>query len=310
MFCTQCGQKLNEGDKYCPKCGYRAEQIGQVEAKEQRAEPEIKAEIIFRKILGAVSLPLIFLAFTGGLFGLMPLLLFFSLYLLISKKYNLALDIFWFLIGLALYIMPLPLFGISLFFGLKGAILISNWSVVISMFLPKILILVGGIFLLTTNILAKSKKLAKLGNKFLISFGVTLGILGIFLALTFLRPIVASPGPATGISASYGAGGATILKIDQSNTLANFDPEKNLWTYQISAKNQSGEDGKIIKIVSLKHQIAPPFEDIEVIEGVKTNEKIIIKPGTMATLKIYSKEPFFVITIFEERGRYDISFLR
>lgn len=93
-------------------------------------------------------------------------------------------------------------------------------------------------------------------------------------------------------------------------------------TYQITARNQLSEDAEIVGVVLLKQlsggfidifsekkQLAPPFgEGIDVFGAEKTGEKIIVKPSSTLTLRIFSKDPALAISLVEKKTRYDIGF--
>jgi hypothetical protein len=156
-------------------------------------------------------------------------------------------------------------------------------------------------FLLVTDVSPKIKAVTKSPRRGLISVVILLITLGILLGLPWLhQPTVSSH--ATGVG---GPGpGATFGIVNEST--AHFDAQKNLWVYQLTIASGTGENGEIIKIIGRgpKKQVLPPFgENIEVIGGEKTAEKIVVKPGTRATLIIYSKDPLWNIALIDQKGK-------
>lgn len=164
----------------------------------------------------------------------------------------------------------------------------------------------------------------------LINIAILLAVFAILFGAPLLRSVVASGSPGgTAMAISFGLSPNAPHKVSTGSfnigfkdTSVNFDSKNNLWTYQITARNQLNEDAEIVEIISLhqpsggfinifseKRQLAPPFgEDIEVLGGEKTNEKVVVKPGSAVTLKIFLKDPALVISLVEKRGRYDIGF--
>lgn len=337
MFCTECGQELNPGDKYCPRCGTRVRNEAKVEVKTAKTKIETEKEIVkpsktelyIRKILGILILVLVISAILlnlGALF-IAPISLVIGIvigiYLLRSKKYYLALDIFLVLLGFLLYAFPPISYPTTPLLGLKGFVLTADWTSEgigpaplnwLALFMINIIILGSAAFLLITDILSKIGAVTQSAKRELPTI-ILLVILGIFFGLPWLYPVGVGTGGCAGIS---GPGLGAIISIDPYKTSVSFNSENDIWVYQIALKNTMGRDGEIVgimgKIASQKQQIAPPFgENIEVVGGEKTAEKIIVKPGMRETtiLKIYSKDPLWIVTLIENGDkRWHISFWR
>jgi len=282
-------------------------------------------ELHTRKILGALlsylsSAPLLF---TLVYFGPMPPMVLFiiplslGIYLLRSQRNRLIADVFWILPGLLLYTY-LPQGPVT---SLKGVLLATDWAGLFQRIstigvLNIILMLGSAIFLLISDILARIETFVKSTKKGLVSVLILLIILVTLFGVPLSRSVGVRPGPATSLS-----GLIIPFNTQLINASVTFDSKNNLWIYQISARNQLGEDAEIIEIsaqkqppsfytiISEKQKLAPPFgKDIEVAGGEKTSEKIVVKPGSTVTLKIFSEDPLLSIALIVKEGRYDISF--
>ncbi|MGQ9759174.1 MAG: hypothetical protein ACUVQ5_01175 [Candidatus Methanomethylicaceae archaeon] len=122
-----------------------------------------------------------------------------------------------------------------------------------------------------------------------------------------------------------GPGSGTILelKLPPENTMAHFDTENGTWVCQIELINTHVENAEIVglkgkSMTGKTIQIAPPFLDnIEIIGGNKSEEKIIISPTLIsgppepgkrpalkpAQLTIYSNDPLLLIALIETNNR-------
>ncbi|MGQ9787947.1 MAG: hypothetical protein ACUVQM_01330 [Candidatus Hadarchaeaceae archaeon] len=300
-----------------------------------------KAEICIRRVLGILLILLVLAPFLIGLsilpvFGVffltVPIAVATGIYLLKSKRYRLAADVFLVLLGALMYAYFIPFIGIPPTM-LKGFLLASYWSeafpwVIFSLTVSKILILGSAVFLLAGDILVRSRAFLRSSKRGSISVVIMLAIFAILFGAPFLRSVVGSGSPqgtATtigfGLVSSAESRGLMPFNIGFEDTSVNFDSESNIWSYQITARNQLSEDAEIVEIISLKQpsggfnifsekrQLAPPFgDDIEVSGGEKMDEKTVVKPGSVVTLKISSEDPFLVISLVEKRVRYDIGF--
>jgi len=302
-----------------------------------------KIEIYIRKVLGILLIllilaPLVFIGLSAlpifGVFLLsLPIAIATGIYLLKSKGRHLVLDAFLALLGALMYFYFIPLIGIPAVM-LKGFLLAADWSEMFPMaFLPltasKILVFGAAVFLLIGDILARSRAFVRSSRRGPISAVILLSIFVVLFGAPFLRPVVFSGSPqgtATTIGSGPGPspvpGGSMPFSISFEDASVSFDSEDDLWTYQIAARNQLSEDAEIVEIVALKppseglfnivsekRRLAPPFgEGIEVTGGNETSEKIIVKPGSTLTIRIFSKDPLLSISLVEKRTRYDIGF--
>jgi hypothetical protein len=164
--------------------------------------------------------------------------------------------------------------------------------------------------LLITDILSKRWNETQPAKRRLNSTILLVLLLGIFFGLPFLYPVGVHPDTIIiGIPHPFG-----VFRADKHNTSLSFVSENNTWTYQIALTNKGAENGEIIgimgKIVSQTVKIGPPFGDnIEVVGGEKTAERIIVKPEATVILKINSKDPLWHITLIEKGDiRWQISY--
>lgn len=316
-----------------------------------------KTEIYIRKILGslilvsAMPVAIVFAIATKGisLLSILTIIIIFSIYLPRNKGYHLKKDLFFVLIGLVAYILPIPIFAVWGFMSvapltmLKGFFLTADWanegvgvgniSFYLFLSMLNILFFSSVLFLFITGIFSKFKVVASSNKRGLIAIFTFLVIFGIVLTLPWLHKIEISmgggmgaqgPGPESGIMLSP--------KLPPEKTTVNFNAEKGVWVYQIELVNIHAEDAKIIglkgkNMAGKTVEIAPPFLDnIEIIGGNKSNETIIIgptiepgppepdKPPALkpALLIIYSNDPLLHITWIEKNNRtgWQISFWR
>jgi hypothetical protein len=122
---------------------------------------------------------------------LVPLVLPFGLlmgiYLLRSKRYRLAVDIFWVLLGVWKYTTLAPILGYPPPIMLKGLLLASDWSRIDPLLLifsiEKILFLGTAIFLFVGDMLVSSRSFAKSTKRGLINvvtlLTIMLAVLGV-----------------------------------------------------------------------------------------------------------------------------------
>jgi DNA-directed RNA polymerase subunit RPC12/RpoP len=325
MFCSHCGHKFNREDKFCPKCGQKIG--GQVEKSDIK---ELKICRILGIILLLSSLPVsLFFAFaTAGrsLLSIMTIVVIFSLYLLVSKKYHLVSDIFFVLVALIAYTVKAPIF---LFFGyppiaplvaLKTFILTADWTnsgfgvamgdtrLYLYLSVLNMLFITTALFLLATNIFSRTKVIAGSSKRSRICAFTFIIIATIIFTLPWLHKVQ--------VANSSGAGGpppnsGTVLNSmgpDIHNTV-EFDSEKGIWTYQIQLVNTSHDLAEItaIKAKTLSGktvQVAPPFDkNIEITGGQKLNDKITVGV-TPAILKISSGTPLILIGWFESNNKF------
>lgn len=172
--------------------------------KMMKVEEEIvkptKAELYIRNILGILLILLAFaplilsIVVVGGIgppVVLIPLVLPFGLlmgiYLLRSKRYRLAVDIFWVLLGVWKYTTLAPILGYPPPIMLKGLLLASDWSRIDPLLLifsiEKILFLGTAIFLFVGDMLVSSRSFAKSTKRGLINvvtlLTIMLAVLGV-----------------------------------------------------------------------------------------------------------------------------------
>lgn len=307
-----------------------------------------KIEIYVRKILGililvsALPFAIFFAIATTGisLLSILTITMIFSLYILRNKGYHLKKDLFFVLMGLVAYTLPVPIF---VFLGfppvvpltmLKGFFLTADWanegvgvgnvSSYLFFSMLNILFFSSVLFIFITGILSKIKVVANSNKRGLIAGLTFLVIFGTVFTLPWLHKVevgqgsmgAGGPGPDSGIMLSFG----------HENTTVNFDAEKGIWIYQLELINTNAANAEIIglkgKVGSKTVQIAPPFEDnIEIIGGSKSSEKIVIAPTVEsepgkpprlkpALLRIYSKDPLLLITWIEKGNKtgWQISF--
>lgn len=212
-------------------------------------------EIITHRILGI----LIILTMLPGIrfgFGVLPISLFFGIYLLINKRYHLAIDIFLVLIGILICYYPIPfLFLGPAISNLKLFFLGSSWSehfikLFLIFILNKILILVTAVVLVIFDIFIHIKNFSKFSKRGLVFSLISLAFIIIILIQPLFRPIMIDKDGITGI----GQSGSPIVsfKFDYEDGRVSFDTQKNLWIYKITAQNISSKDVEIIKITVQK----------------------------------------------------------
>lgn len=321
------------------------------EIEKQIVRPS-KTEIYIRKILGisilvsALPFAIFFSIATAGLslLSILTIVIIFSIYLLRNKGYHLKKDLFFVLVGLVAYVLPIPVF---VFFGfppvapltlLKGFFLTADWAqegvgvsniqeyLFFSML--NILFFSSVLFLFITDIFSKIKTVTDSNKRGLIVCLTFLMIFGIIFMLPWFHKIEIGTGGGMGAGGPGPDSGIVLApKTPPEKTTVNFDAKKGAWVYQIELINTNASNAEIIglkgkTIAGKTVQIAPPFlGNIEIIGGNKSNEKIIIEPTTEpgkppalkpALLRIYSSDPLLLITWIEKNNRtgWQISFWR
>lgn len=311
-----------------------------------------KIEIYARRVLGILMLvfalpaAIYFGVGTTGisLLSVLTIIVIFSVYLFRNKGYHFGKDLFFVLIGLVAYTLPIPIFvfvaypPVAPLTMLKGFFLTADWlnegvgvrgiQSYLFFAMLNILFFSSALFLFVTDIFSKIKAIANSSMRGAVTVLTFLTIFCVLFALPWLHSI------KVGMGGGAGAGGpgphsGIILDLGHENTTVNFDAESGVWIYQIELINTKAANAEITglkgKVGSRTVQIAPPFGDnIEIIGGKKSGEKIIIGPTVIpgepgkppalkpALLKIYSKEPLLLITWIEKNNRtgWQISFWR
>lgn len=313
-----------------------------------------KTEIYIRKILGLSilipALPFVIffaIATTGiSLLSILTVTVIFTAYLLRNRGYHLKKDLFFVLVGLVAYLLPIPIF---VFLGfapvapltmLKGFFLTADWAkegvglsnpeLYLVLSLINILFFSSTSFLFITDILSKIKRVTDSNRRGLIVALPLLAVFGAAFALPWFYQIQIGVGGGMGAGGPGPSSGTMLdLKIPPENTTAYFDTEKGMWVYQIELVNTHMENAEIVglkgkSMAGKTVQIAPPFGDnIEITGGNKSSEKLIIsptvapssehgKPPTLipALLRIYSKDPLLLVTWIEKNNRtgWQVSF--
>jgi len=188
--------------------------------------------------------------------------------------------------------------------------------------LIKIMLLASVIFSVASSLISYNKTFTKSSKKRLVNIVAVSAIAGTLFGLPLFQSVYLSQrGHAVNVNISNGSPRAFYIGF--RDVSVTFDPENNLWVYQIAVRNQREDDGEIVGIGIVaqnqlqgnlifnpeKKQLAPPFgEGIEVVGGEKTSNKIIIKPSYTARLKIFSKDLLLSIALTEKNGSYDIQF--
>lgn len=315
-----------------------------------------KTELYIRKILGILILvsALPFAIFFGiasmglSLLSILTIIVIFSVYLLRNKGYHFTTDLFFVCIGLVAYIVPAPIFIFGLapvapLTMLKGFFLTADWAhegvginnpeLYLFFSALNIFFFSSVLFLFITDIFSKIKAVTDSNRRGLIVGLTFLAIFGIVFTLPWFHKIQIGMGGGMGAGGPGPNGGIMLApKTPPEKTTVNFDAEKGVWVYQIELISTAAENAEIIGLKGKSMtgntvQIAPPFLDnIEIIGGNKSNEKIIIgptvepgppepgKPPALkpALLRIYSNDPLLLITWIEKNNRtgWQISFWR
>jgi len=284
-----------------------------------------KADLYIRKILGililATALPFVILnpLVLITAFGFFVPSITFGMYLLFSRRYHLKLDVFWVSLGFLLYYGCPINYPVVPLFWLKGFVLTADWACegvgfqtfYLFFFLGFILIFGSALFLLVTDFLSRRWDIAQPAKRGLTTTVILLVILGTVFVLPWLYPTGVRLGNGLIVESLHPVGAFRSYGIVPS---VSFISENSTWIYQIVLINKGFEDGEIIgimgKVVSQTVKIGTPFgNDVEVVGGNRTAEKIVVKPETTVMLKISSKDPLWFITLIEKGDkRWQIMF--
>jgi len=292
-------------------------------APEESSQPS-KAELRTRRILGILLVvsALAILSNPGTVFFALisiPLGIALGARLLRNKGYSLRWDITWVLLGILMYA-----FISSPLSGLKGFILTADWRSegigipagwivsILCVFIVNTMVLGSAAFLLATNLLSRRGVATRSVKGGTIFAAILLVILGALFGLPWLyRVDVGTPS----MFGTFGAG-AGIGPMGPNMTSVSFDSDNSVWVYRITLTNDVGKEVEVTgiagKVASRTQQIAPPFDsNIEVIGGQRTAERIVVKPGETAVIRIHSKDPLWHVTLIENGDiRWQISFWR
>lgn len=273
-----------------------------------------KGELRIRKIFGILILLLspltifsVFTLFFVFALALAIYLITFGIYLLRDKRYHFIADFFFTLIGFIFYFYFIA--ELRYFLLLSPSALIP----ITGLILP----LSASFFLLFDDILFKFQPLFK--HKGSVGFLI---FLIVFSGLFFYPMFQKIQYPQQSEHAmGMGIGMFPKLKAGMEDAQYEFNPEDNLWVYQIKVKNSSDkENAEILKIKAKKLPegsfsiiaetiyLAPPFDNIKVSGGEKIENRIIVEPLAEATVVITYPAPLLNIILEEEEGEIEAEF--
>jgi len=264
------------------------------------------AERYIRKILAALllvtALPAAayFLVATTGLTlpSTLTLVVIFGAYTLRSQGYHLKTDLFFALVGLVSYTLPVPIFVLGFMPVaplplLKGSVTLADWgregvgisTDIMPLYLLlsaiNILFLISALFMLAANLLFRVKPVTSSKRSLFLCL-VFLAILSTVAAMPWLHVVTPAVGGATG-AYGPGPGSGVMLGFSHVNTTVAYDHARGLWVYQLGLINTNAMGVEIVavmgKVGSETVQVAPPFgEGVEVVGGERTPSGVIIWP--------------------------------
>jgi hypothetical protein len=288
--------------------------------REREEEQEIRAigiEIGFRRLLAILLiisvLPLIVMVPVLGWIVSLPNL-FLALYLLLNRRYHLVVDGLLVVFGcLGYFFSFVGMSNLVLYKSIELSTcpgLISMKEILLTnvMFgLFKYFFLFAPLFLFVGDIIARLKLTHK-GKLNVIS-------LIIICLVLLLLPYLYVPRVALGVAASGGTGGDGQYHFSVFNTDYNmsYDNTSNSYIFTAKMPNQDNNNSASITNICVDGKLIPITKEnnmLQVDNGVIAGGKISVAPGQTAIIKLVSREPFYVFTLFEGMFHYSTNFLK
>jgi len=223
----------------------------------------------------------------------------FAIYCLKSRRYRLGWEIFWVVLALLIYFVPITPIAWGVYLGLKATRLspaldtggIGGLFTYVFAIAPLIFCTLA-LFLLGSDLASRFKKISQTAWRNILPIILFLLAAAYFGLLPFISKIVIKPGYGSFIRAGGGGG---IEKSPSPELI--FDQQQNFWTYSFQMKNNLQDEAEIEKIFGDKSEIPLSIgENIKIEGAVFANGKILIKPGQKAVITILSPKPFGIIT--------------
>ena len=237
--------------------------------------------------------------------------LFLASYLLLNRRYHVVFDGLLVFIGCAGYFLN----NLTLYKKIEWSVcpgLISTNEILIVNVIPGLityLFLLVPLFLFVGDIIAR----LKLAHKRRLN---VISLIIIFLVL-FLLPYLYVPRVALGEATGGGTGGGTdgLQHFSAWNTQFHMSYDQTIDSYIFTAEmpNQDSHNSASITNICVDGKPIPITKEnnmLQVDNGVIAGGKILVAPGQTATIKLVSKKPFYVISLFEGIFHYSNSFLR
>jgi len=174
--------------------------------------------------------------------------------------------------------------------------------------------LVTGCYLATVGILSQKDFYFRSKKRGLISIGILIGFLFLFMVLPFTRKMNGG-----GSISSTGVGGISPgdIFINSSTEMegitnavhVNHDSGSNRWIYEFKVENKR-DDGKetvIDEITANGSEIPLNGDSIKIQNAILKDDQIIIPLNVPVVLTIYSPEPFYSLHI--NTDKLDVDFL-
>ncbi len=284
---------------------------------EQEEEQGIRAtgvETGSRRLLAILLIisvvPLMVLVPFIGLILSLPIL-FLALYLLLNHRYHLVIDGLLVILGcIAYFFNNLPLYKRIELSACPG--LINMNEILITSVIPGLityLFLSASLFLFTGDIITR----LKLDHKGRLN---VIALIIICLVLFFL-PYVYVPRVALGEATGGGTGGGKggLQHFSAWNTQFHMSYDQTLESYVFTAQmpNQDSNNSSSITNICVDGKRIPITKEnnmLQVDNGVIADGKISVGPAQTATIKLVSRKPFYVISLFEGIFHYLNSFLK
>ncbi|MDO8886830.1 hypothetical protein [Candidatus Oleimmundimicrobium sp.] len=251
-------------------------------------------ETIIRRSFGFILL-IATIPFLLNIITLPTIIIFltFAIYCLKSRQYRLGWEIFWVVLALLIYFVPITPIGWGVYANLKVTRLSPLLDLGIYLFGPAPLIFCTlALFLLSSDLTSRFKKISLTAWRNILPIILFLLAAAYFGLSPFISKIVVEPGYGSfNRSGNYGN-----IEMPPSPEL-KFDRQQNLWIYNFQMKNNLQDEAEIEKIFGDKSEIPLSIgENIKIEGAVFANGKILIGSGQRTVITILSLKPFGIIT--------------
>lgn len=252
------------------------------------------AEVFLRKILGVLLLISVIPLFINLItIPLIIFCIFFAIYMLSGKKYNLTLNLFGLIIGgLAYFFIIFNVLKVVMFYMAQN----NNDFIGFFLFGPAIILLfISSLFMFLQGMLNENFTYKESKNRGWVSLGIAV----VIILLIFGLPMLKQPQIKTGLIDGINPNGS------KQNVLISFDENNKEWTYIIKRKNETDKPLVLTSLFENKQQIMEENENIDIKNGVMNYGRLTIEPFNEATITIRSDEPIYTMTFTIEGSLAD-----
>jgi len=272
-----------------------------IEQEEKQGSRATRVEIRLRKLVGVLLIVSVSPLLLFGPYIILGLPnLFLALYLLLNRRYHLVFDGLLVSIGcVGFYLNNLTLYK-KIELSICPGLINTNEILIVNVIpgLMTYLFLLVPLFLFMGDIIAR----LKLTHKERLSVLSLITILLVLLIIPYLYTPRVALGEATGGGTGGGKGGLQHFSAWNTQFIMSYDQNLKSYIFTAQMPNQDTSNTSSITNICVDGNLIPITKEnsmLQVDNGVITDGKISVAPGQTATVRLVSKKPFYVVSLFE-----------